>query len=397
MRIYLIILLLAASIIQVCAGTAHAQNISISVKNVSLKTVLLLIEQKSGYEVFYNNKHLENANPVTLSLNKKGLKEVLDKCFMNQPLTYEIVRKTIVVKPKPKQALIKQKSILPIRGRVVDETDKPLQGVNISIKGTTINTVTDNDGVFELDVTGESAVLVLSYVGFQKQEYVVDSNVDLLIKMKESSSELETVNISTGYQQLPRERLTGSFGFIDNALINRSVSTNILQRIENLTPGLLFNHGDAANTDEILIRGRSTIYSEAAPLIVLDNFPYDGDIRNINPNDVESITLLKDASAASIWGAQSGNGVIVITTKKGKSVQPRIEFNTNTTLIQKPDLKNISSISAADYIDLEKYLFDKGFYNGQLTNIFKPALTPVSNFYLKKRMVQLQLLRQIVR
>src|SRR5690606_1445510 len=124
--------------------------------------------------------------------------------------------------------------------------------------------------------------------------------------------ELEVV--STGYQEIPRERATGSFVQLDETTLNRRVSTSILERLEDITPGLIFNR-TLQNNDPITIRGRSTINANPRPLIVVDNFPYDGEIENINPNDVEKITVLKDAAAASIWGAQAGNGVIVITTK----------------------------------------------------------------------------------
>lgn len=195
--------------------------------------------------------------------------------------------------------------------------------------------------------------------------------------------------VSTGYQKVPKERATGSFDFIDNKLINRSVSPNILDRIENLTPGLLFNHGDAAYTDRFLIRGRSTIFSNAQPLIVLDNFPYDGNLSNINPNDIATISILKDAAAASIWGARAGNGVIVITTKKGKTKKPQIQFNTNITIGQKPDISSLNTISSADFIGLEQFLFSKGFYSmdelyNQL-NYGNPPFTPVVELLIAQR------------
>ncbi|HEY8971025.1 MAG TPA: TonB-dependent receptor plug domain-containing protein, partial [Puia sp.] len=120
------------------------------------------------------------------------------------------------------------------------------------------------------------------------------------------------VPISNGYQRIPKERATGSFGFIDRTLITRTVSTNITDRIENTVPGILSNHGQSAAGIPIReipqVRGLSTIYANASPLFVLDNFPYDGDINNINPYDIENITVLKDAAAASIWGVRAGNG-----------------------------------------------------------------------------------------
>jgi TonB-dependent SusC/RagA subfamily outer membrane receptor len=201
--------------------------------------------------------------------------------------------------------------------------------------------------------------------------------------------DVEITAVNNGYQTIGRERTTGSFVKIDNELLNRKVSTNILDRLDGVTSGLLFNRNNI--NDELLsIRGRSTLLDKdaATPLIVLDNFPYEGDIANINPNIVESITILKDAAAAAIWGARSGNGVIVITTKKGSYQQPiRIDANVNTTFSQKPDLfysKNF--LSATDYIDVEQYLFGKGFYDAQLNSTTSfTALTPVVELLARKR------------
>lgn len=143
--------------------------------------------------------------------------------------------------------------------------------------------------------------------------------------------------VSTGYQTLPKERATGSFVQINNELLNRRISTNVLDRLEGIASGVVFNRNNLPSNERmgISIRGRSTIdpLVNANPLVVLDNFPYEGDLANINPNDIESITLLKDAAAASIWGARAGNGVIVITSKKGAFNKPlKVELNTNVTI-----------------------------------------------------------------
>src|SRR6185312_1002579 len=147
----------------------------------------------------------------------------------------------------------------------------------------------------------------------------------------------EQVNVvvSTGYEILPKERATGSFVQIDNALINRSVGTNILDRLNGITSGLTFTQPSllSQGASTIEIHGRSTLFANPNPLVVVDNFPYDGDFGNINPNDVESITVLKDATASSIWGARAGNGVIVITTKKGRlNSTPKVSFNTSVNV-----------------------------------------------------------------
>ena len=268
-------------------------------------------------------------------------------------------------------------------------TGKPLTGATVSFTKAGLSKISDKQGKFSFGNITLPDTLFVSLIGYGIQQLVITSATPINILLEETTRSLDSVVVSTGYQRIPKERSTGSFGLVNNELINRSVSSSVLTRIENITPGVLFNKGDAANTDVLLIRGRSTIYANAAPLIVVDNFPYDGDISNINPNDVESITVLKDAAAASIWGARAGNGVIVITTKKGNTKAPQVVFNTNTTFIQKPDLFNVSSISSSDYIDLEKYLFEQGYYaNDEQFDAWDfghPPLTPVVEILIAKR------------
>src|SRR5690606_36003441 len=194
-------------------------------------------------------------------------------------------------------------------------------------------------------------------------------------------SRLEEVEVSTGYQQLQKKHLTGSVDFVDNELFNRRVGASVLERLENITTGLSYatpNENHVDNPHGILIRGRNSIHSNVAPLIVVDNFPYDGDIENLNPNDVEDITILKDAAAAAQWGARAGNGVIVITTKRGRTTTPTIAINANTTFQGRPDIYAISRISTKDFIELERLHFENGFYNSALNaTVTPPPLTPV--------------------
>jgi len=191
--------------------------------------------------------------------------------------------------------------------------------------------------------------------------------------------------VSTGYQQIPRERATGSFEVVDSSLFHRRIGPNVIDRLENIVPGVVFDRSPGA-PDPLLVRGRSTIFAEAAPLIVLDNFPYEGDLNSINPNDIESVTVLKDAAAASIWGARAGNGVIVITTKKGKAAKPSIQFNSNATIQPRPDLHNVPQMSGRDFIEMEELMFGRGKYDGNLTNTFtRPVVSPVVELLDKVR------------
>ncbi|MFZ6009225.1 MAG: SusC/RagA family TonB-linked outer membrane protein, partial [Bacteroidota bacterium] len=274
-----------------------------------------------------------------------------------------------------------------MEGHVVSQTDsQPLPGVNVVVKGTTRGTTTDSNGVFTI-MASDKDVLVFSFIGYAPQEVVVGNQSVIKVQLAEDIATLDEVTIvSTGYEQLPKERATGSFAKVDQELVNRRVSTDIMSRLEDVTSGLIFNRNVEGRANDISIRGRSTLFANASPLIVIDNFPYEGDINTINPNDVESITVLKDAAAASIWGARAGNGVIVITTKKGKANQaPQISVNANVTVIDKPDLFYVPRMSSSDFVDLEQVLFSRGVYTATEASASKAPLTPAVEAMIANR------------
>lgn len=266
-------------------------------------------------------------------------------------------------------------------GRVISGNDSlSLPNATIRIKGTTIATLTDKYGSFSVPIPGgDSIKLEITFIGYQSLSIPVHlpSVSPLLIRMWPQAGQLKEVIVSTGYQMLPKERATGSFTQIDNILLNQQVSTNILGRLETIAGGVTVDHS-TTKAGRILIRGLSTINGPSQPLIILDNFPYEGDLNNINPNDVENITVLKDAAAASIWGSRAGNGVIVITTKKGRYNQPlSVEINANVSIGEKPNMFYIRQMSSGDFIDDERQLFSNGFYDDYLNYSPYVAQTPV--------------------
>lgn len=270
-----------------------------------------------------------------------------------------------------------------ISGKVTDERGESLAGAIIKIKGTMLATSSGREGTFRINSPSANPTLIISFIGYQPQESTLKPGQTFLsVSLSPDSTQLNEVQIvSTGYQQIPKERATGSFVQIDSALLNRRVSTTILDRLDGLVSGLIFNKNavssPGANISAISIRGRSTIFAEAEPLIVLDNFPYDGDLSNINPNDIASVSVLRDAAAASIWGARSGNGVIVLTSKTGRLNQaPKVSFNSNVSISAKPDLFYQPVMSAADYISVEEFLFSKGYFDSRIGTEYQP-LSPV--------------------
>lgn len=278
-----------------------------------------------------------------------------------------------------------------IKGRVASDTEKaPLPGASVILKGTQTGTITDHKGEFLLNIpVSGNSILVISYIGYKSVEFDIapDSLKPVEILLSDDYETLEAVYVSTGYERIPEERKTGSIFLVDNQLLNRRIGMNILERIEDLVPGLSFHRGGTGrNNQELSIRGESTIFANARPLIILDNFPYEGDLGSINPADVESITVLKDAAAASIWGARAGNGVIVITTKNGKFNSPlQVSLTANTTFSDKPDLYYHPQMPTGDYISLEQRLFSEGYFSSSEASLSKVALSPVTELLIAHR------------
>lgn len=377
MKLWTLVMFVGA--LQVSAKSV-GQRVSLNVSKSPLEAVFKNIEKQTGYTFLYDIFSIQEAKPITADFKNLSLASALAICFEDQAFTYRVVNRKIIVKstmtaPSVTDALLPD-TLSKITGSVVNEKNEPLAGVTITVKGTNIKALTAEDGRFTINAA-PSAALVFGFIGYKTKEITLKGGSVLSVSLELEARELNEIKIgSTGYQYIPKERATGSFDYVDNQLLNRSVSQNILDRIENLTPGVLFDRSPKA-PDPLLIRGRGTIYANAAPLIVMDNFAYDGDVNNINPNDIESVTVLKDAAAASIWGARAGNGVIVITTKKGVGEKPTIRFNSNVNFGQRPDLGNLNRISSSDAIEVEKWLFSKGYYNSDLTSVFFRPISPV--------------------
>jgi TonB-linked SusC/RagA family outer membrane protein len=286
---------------------------------------------------------------------------------------------------RPALAQQPQTSLLPLTGQVTDTAGTPLAGVTLSVPGTQYNAHTNGQGMFLLELPRGRYALRATYPGFEPLALPVTLPYRDTLRLQLRSAaetQLAAVVVSTGYQDLPKERATGSFVQVDRQLLNRSVSTDILSRLQDVTPGVSFNRVGT----RLSVRGQSTLKANADPLIVVDGFPYNQPIETLNPNDVESVTVLKDAAAASIWGARAGNGVIVVTTKKGAYNQaPKISLNANVTLGGRPDQFYLPRMSAADYIATEQRLFREGYYTARETADNHPALSPVVELLIAAR------------
>ncbi|NVM66867.1 TonB-linked SusC/RagA family outer membrane protein [Mucilaginibacter sp. SG538B] len=368
------------------------QKVSLTEKNSTLLSVMEKISRQTGFDFILPEGVIPFARPVTITVQQEDLALVLRKIFDEQPLNYELQEKMVVISRKLPPAAQKHAIATQVRvsGAVLDSTGKWLNAATIQIQARGAVTYSDERGRF--GITGEAGDLVsVSFVGYQAFDFKLREGMPFQsIRLKPVTTSIaEVAVVSTGYQNLPKERSTGSFAQLNNEMVSRRVSTDILSRLEGIVPGLLFNRntsGSSRGGNDISIRGTNTLFSNSQPLVVLDGFPFDGDISNINPNDIENITILKDAAAASIWGVRSGNGVIVLNCKKGnRNEKLSVELNANLTASAKPDLfYNPGYLNSSDYIDIEQKLFNSGFFDGQIGDPFQ-ITSPVVNILAARR------------
>lgn len=363
--------------------------ITLSEVNAPFTKVMDDLQAKAGVTYLGLTSLIQLSHPVSFSVREASLKQVLDLCFKGQPFTYKLVEGSITILP-----LDGVSNGIIFRGRVCDASNQPLPRVTVQVRGDpAVAVATDDNGEFRINAHAADPVLIISSVNYEPQAIRAREGREVIVQLKERINELsDVVVLYTGFENVHRRAVTGSFDEINSELLNRRVGPNILDRIDGVSSGVYFNTNITPGTNEstITIRGRSTIFSNPNPLIVVDNFPYSGDINNINPDDVETITILKDASAASIWGALSGNGVIVITTKKGKLNQkPRLVLNTSETVGAKPNLYYLPILSSNDYVSVEEYLFKQGYYSNTYFGALHGALSPVVNLLYQDSLGQI--------
>ncbi|QXU39724.1 SusC/RagA family TonB-linked outer membrane protein [Pedobacter sp. D749] len=275
-----------------------------------------------------------------------------------------------------------------LKGLVLGTDGKPLAGINVHTgSGQTI--ISSDIGEFSLSLSTGKHKLRFSGLNITQLDTVVSVPFPGIFKvvLPVNNLQLQTVEVSTGYQQLPKERVTGSFALVSGKMLNEQVGTDIIGRLEGMVNGYSIDRkSNGGGGYGIIIRGISTLRGIRAPLIILDNFPYEGDINNINPNDIESVTVLKDAAAASIWGARAGNGVVVITSKKAKyNSALKIAFSGSFKVTNKPNLFYENKIGVADFIEVENYLFDKGYFSSIETGTDRFALSEVVELRIAAR------------
>lgn len=322
----LIVLLMTISVLQVSA-VSRAQNVSITVKQAALEDVFNTLHKQTGYNFIYNSNMLENTRPVNIDVKNTPLKEVLNTVFAGQPISYVIEDKTVVITtPRESPDIAISAVAIPVTGTVVDNKGATLPGVTVKVKGTNMATSTDANGVFRLSLVTGNETLVFSFIGYRTQEISATGKTTFSIRMEESTSGLDEV-VVIGYGTVKKRDLTGAVSSVKSADIALAPVSNPIEALEGRVAGLDIQRssGQAGANPSIQLRGVRSITANGDPIYIIDGI--QGDITALNPNDIESIDVLKDASSTAIYGSAGANGVIIVTTKKAKAGKLQVDVD----------------------------------------------------------------------
>ncbi|WP_231891137.1 TonB-dependent receptor [Arachidicoccus ginsenosidimutans] len=313
------------------SAKVNGQKIAIKEKDVSLVKVFNAIKVQTGYTFIYTDGLLQKAKKITLDVRNASLRDVLDICFQEQPLTYTIFDKMVIIREKKTVAPINETPPVDVTGTVVNEKGEPLAGAVITVKGSNHSVITTNNGSFFLNGLGGSETLVVSMIGYKTLEIPVNGRHTISIVLTQATHDLDQI-IVVGYGTQKKRDVTGAISSLsaEDLQLNTMPQTTITQSLQGRIPGVTVTTNGAGaegNSHTIQVRGRNSISAGNSPLIVVDGVPFGDNLSEINPNDIASVDVLKDASSAAIYGSRAANGVILITTKKGTTGKAQIAYN----------------------------------------------------------------------
>ncbi|WP_169719488.1 SusC/RagA family TonB-linked outer membrane protein [Olivibacter sitiensis] len=310
------------------AGTGLAQKLSIHVSNTPLEKVLTDIRKQSGYDFLMKEEYIGKFKPVTIDVTQMEVSKVLEQLFSEQDFDYKVKDKLITIRPKSKVEKAPIAVQKRISGTVRDTVGAPLIGVSVRVAGSSLGTMTDQNGSFSLADVNDGAILTFSYTGFVSQEIKVDGRNSYQVVLKEQLQGLDEV-IVVAYGTVKKKDFTGSIASIGEDNIKMQQVSIISQALEGAVPGLQLsnNSGQPGNDATLRVRGMGSINASNNPLIVVDGAVSNLPLSALNPSDIESIVVSKDAAANSIYGSRASNGLILVTTKKGKEGKPKISLD----------------------------------------------------------------------
>jgi len=331
------------------AVEAHAQDepaVNLNLKNVAITKIFTAIEDQTDYKFTYSKKQLSDIRIERIQFKAEKLQSVLNYLQAQAPLEFMVINKSIGVKVKPtkrsnstgdSEAIKELIFNIPVTGKVTDAaTGEPLVGATVQVKGTNVGTQTDAEGNFSLSIPENAPRLVVSYLGFATQEIAVGSQTTFMIRLQTDATAIEEV-VVVGYGTQSKGSVTGAVSKLGSGKFDDFAVASIDQALAGQLAGVQIVQGSGTPgvSSNINIRGVNTLSAGTKPLLVIDGFPTENiNINDINPNDIESVEILKDASAAAIYGSRASRGVILITTKSGNSGHPAINFNFFTGIQQ---------------------------------------------------------------
>lgn len=333
---------------------------SIQLDNVTLKEFFNEIEKKDGYSFMYSNVDIDDNQKISISAKSENIDQILDKAFQGLPITYEITaNKKIILKKFNSGASNINSSTRKITGVVSDNNGDPIIGAAVMIKGTPIGTTTDIDGNFSIDVSGSDVVLSVQYLGYHSKDILVGDATKLNIKLQESDQSLDEV-VVIGYGTMKKRDLTAAITSVESDKLSTKATTNPAEALQGVVSGVsVLKTGGLAGSDvSIKIRGINTFGSNE-PLYIIDGFY--GDINNLNPNDIESIDILKDGAASAIYGSIAANGVVIVTTKSGKDGKIIVDLNSYASM--RKISKRIDLLDSDGYLSVHTQMYENANRN----------------------------------
>ncbi|MEH6304199.1 SusC/RagA family TonB-linked outer membrane protein [Olivibacter sp. CPCC 100613] len=349
------------------SASVFSQEVSLRVRNASLAHVINEIRNSSGYTFIYDAEYLQQASPISIELKNTPIAEALEKIFKNQPFTYIVKNETIILTPsksgQQEPAVVVQ---LTISGKVTAKSGEALGGVSVLEKGTSNGTSTKADGSFTLTLQGQHPVLIFQYMGYKRQEQSAGQSF-LNITLEEDLALLEEVMVSVGYSKVKEEELTSAVTTIKAEKLRDVTANNVGTMLQGKVAGLqvVNSSGQPGASPEIRLRGVSSINASQSPLVVVDGI-IGG---NYDPNDVESITILKDAGATAMYGSQANAGVMIITTKQAFDNKNIFEFRA-TSGVKTADFGTMKMMDGAMLYEHHKNLY-RDYIVGEPNNSYK--------------------------
>ncbi len=317
----LVTLFLFVAVMHVAAATySQTTKLTIVGQNLSIGDILDRIEKQSNFSFFFNANQIDLSKRINISADNQLVSKILDEILTGSGLTYTVNNKLIVIhKPGESDNLFPSQQTSKVTGKVTDSSGGPLPGVSIVVKGTTTGTITNIDGGYSLSNAPANSTIVFSFVGMKTEEILVGNKTVINLTMTEESFGLDEV-VAIGYGTVKKSDVTGAVTRISEETLKERPVNNILQAMQGKAAGIdITSNIKPGELPQITIRGNRSISASNAPLYVIDGIPFAaGNVADINPNDIASVEILKDASATAIYGSRGANGVILITTKRGE-------------------------------------------------------------------------------